>query len=111
MGNGAAIPPMPSAEEWERCCQQAETAVRNALNGLGLREARKAQRPSYSLLMLAMGSLVASADLLKLLADGGGDRRVVEEMAVAYVRGGIRGLDDPVQADGSSSEGARVYDA
>jgi hypothetical protein len=52
-----------------------------------------------------LGALVAIGDLMFHLS-ANGDRRVMEAIGVAYLRGAIRGEDGPVNADGSEYQGA-----
>lgn len=99
------------AKEWDRLCQRAEKAVRKALVAEGLKVVRHGGG-THRDIGLAMGAVVASADLLRAMCSHpGSDMRVAEAMAVAYVRGVIRGLDHPVNADGTDYQGAPIYDA
>lgn len=51
-----------------------------------------------------LGALVAIGDLMFHLS-ANGDRRVMETLGMAYLRGAIRGEDGPVNADGSEYRG------
>ena len=98
-----------SSEEWDALCQRAERTLRKAQAAAGLRVLKKGGS-DYRMIGFAMAGIVASADLLRSMAEDG-DMRVAEQMAVAYVRGILRGLDHPVHEDGSNYDGARIYDA
>lgn len=92
---------------WEENCYRAETIIRQALASEAMKpENLSAGQPWH--ISFAMGALVASAEMLSVVCKGG-NRRVVEDMALAYVRGVIRGKTHPINADGSDYK--RSFDA
>lgn len=100
-----AIPRL-SPEAWERACRSGENAVRKALGPATMRQI-KSGAGTEAHLAPAIGALVAIGDLLFHLSTHG-DRWVMETLAVAYLRGAVRGEDAPVNEDGSAYTGARA---
>ena len=100
------MPEYPSQEAWDRAAKLGETLVRRHVGGAAVRRLKRGAH-SADTIALVMGALVATGQALAAASnpDAVG---VMEEMAVAHVRGAIRGADKPINADGSewSSGGA-----
>ena len=93
-----------SEAAWQRRCEAGEKAVRKALGPTVARQI-KAGAGKEEQIGTALGALVAIGDLMFHLS-AAGDRRVMEAIGVAYLRGAIRGEGGPVNADGSEYRGA-----
>jgi hypothetical protein len=96
--------PRLSPEVWQRRCEAGEKAVRKALGPTIMRQI-KAGAGTEDQLGTVLGALVAVGDLMFHLS-ANGDRRVMEAIGIAYLRGAIRGEDGPMNADGSEYQGA-----
>jgi hypothetical protein len=96
--------PRISPDAWQRRCTAGENAVRKALGPAVARQI-KAGQGTEEQLGTVLGALVAIGDLMFHLS-ANGDRRVMEAIGVAYLRGAIRGEHGPLNADGSEYQGA-----
>ena len=95
-----------SAEAWEAAARAGEQAVRRAIGNAAIRKMKQKAGP-YADLGVAVGALVAVGGMIAVVTKGG-DQRVAEEMAMAYLRGALRGDDQPLNADGTLYTGART---
>jgi hypothetical protein len=93
----------PTAEEWEGSCQAGEMAVKAAIADAALQRIR-VDSSGYGDVGVALGALVAIGALLRGIGEGG-SQHVMENMAMAYLRGALRGTEGPVNADGSDYVG------
>jgi hypothetical protein len=97
---------LPDTAAWDRIAKAGDRAVRKAITPAVMRAAKREAGP-YAALAVGMGALVAVGNLLRVVTMGG-DQRVVEEMTAAYLRGALRGADEPLNADGTPYTGARL---
>jgi hypothetical protein len=96
----------PDPDAWDRAAKAGEAAVRRAVGNAALRQIKRAAGP-YADLGVALGALVATGDLIRGLT-AGGNQRVTETMAAAYLLGALRGADQPLNPDGSPYTGAHL---
>lgn len=95
-------PGVPSEAAWERAGQRGEKAVRDAIGKISLRYTKQPNAHALGM-AVAFGALVAAAELLRVMVDDTNETgmRKIEENALAYVRGAVRGATEPLNADGT----------
>lgn len=97
----AAMHEFPSDDEWYRSAEAGEKLVRAHVTRAALDLLSTGVHTAHASAMF-FGALTASAQGLRAAFDHKDPRiRDVEEMAVAHVRGAFRGLDAPINEDGS----------
>lgn len=99
-----AWPELPPEADWDRWGNLGNETVRKAITKAALRVTTR-DNSTFASLAVALGALTASGDLIAALTRHG-NQRVTETMAVAYLRGALRGKPGPVNEDGSDYKGA-----
>lgn len=99
---------LPPEEQWQRASKVGERVIRTAIQEKIMRRLQRGAHP-YDALAMMFGAMTSLAQATRALSKGTPEATsVLEQNILAYVRGAIRGLDGPVNEDGSPFTGARL---
>lgn len=87
----------PTESAWQRAGERGERAVRSALATLVIRMAKPGENAALTIAS-GYGALVAIGGYLRALS--GPDNHVAEQLAMATLRGALRGAEGPIHDDG-----------
>ena len=101
-----AAPDLDTEVGWQRHCEAGERAARKLFGNAALRQIKR-RHSDIAALGVGVGGLVALGEMLRGTCEPHG-LRVMEDVALAYLRGAIRGTDGPVNPDGTPYTGSRL---
>lgn len=90
-------------EEWDRCGELGDRATRSALATAAISLGRNA--PAAAPLAVGLGAVKAIGEYLRHISRPEG-AHVLEQNAMAYLRGALRGADGPILDSGQPFTGA-----
>lgn len=94
---------MSDTAAWQEAGERGDKSVRDAITECGLTIFGETGSNEL-MLAVGFGGLVAAADFLVAMSKEGG-RAILEEWAMGYVRGVMRGAEGPVHESGAAMEG------
>ena len=91
----------PTQTEWEECAQAADEATRVFMASLAQAALNNGKHPGVTII-IGYAALAACAEYIRAVSRPDPKAVTINEIiAIAYVRGRIRGLDHPINEDGT----------
>lgn len=95
---------LPDEQAWDRAARAGQRTAHNALIGLLSRRLERDDN-TYNTIAVLVGALTETARLLggtaAIIGYLEGGQRNFEESAIAYVRGAMRGKEEPIDESGA----------